>query len=420
MNKKQEDKFIKAKLFLNDKLPFLWHLTHYLQIVETEEVPVAGVDIYGRLYLNMRAYDRLTVEDVAWLLAHEVMHIITATGQRFPLGGYPMLWNVASDILINQTITDDVGLQIIQNMTVLDKNGKEVATKPLYGKLDDGTDLTKYTGWVTEAVYYDLLKEHQKNCKSCQQGQGDPQDGQQGDGHGTGEGDGNFHGQWYDDSGTRTAQGEETQKQKECWKQRISSAKAASQRHGNLPGNLETLLTDLLAPQRDWRKDIRTRVVATLRRRSTWMRAGRRTLGIGVRTPGRRREIPSVAVYCDTSGSMCDDTIRRCISEAAEICKIAGGKMRLLMGDCEIYYDGEVDLKSLSKLPVQRGGTDFTVLFDKIADGEFDEPKLLIGFTDAYGPFPAAKPGFPVIWALLKGQSGEVPWGDVVEIDVKV
>lgn len=393
ISKAQNDKLVKARYKLFQKQPFLWNLVNYLKMRPAKDIPTMAVDIFGNLYCNMEFYDKCSVDDLTWILAHEVFHIVTATHKRFPVGANHMLWNIASDISINQIITDKANIPLPASL------------HPLYGK-----EFDKYKDWTTEKIYADLLKtvKQQKG-----DGSGNGFSGDENDPHAK---KGPFKGKWWDDSGSKVgekATGEKAQEAAQQWKQRISSAKQA----GKITGDLADWLGEILRPQRDWKKELRQKVQTTLRRRATWQRPGRRTIGLGIRTPAKKKEIFSCVVYLDTSGSMSDDQLKVCISEAASICENSGGKIRLILGDSEIYYDGEVENSNLTSLKMRRGGTDFTVLFDHIAKSEKDKPKILIGFTDAYGPFPASPPDYPVVWTTLRGVSAVPPWGHHIEVD---
>lgn len=411
----QKTKLAKARYTLYKKQPFFWQLIHYLKLRPSKVIPTAAVDINGNMPFNMKLFDECDNDDLTFILAHELMHLVTTTHKRFPVGADFRLWNIASDIAINKIIIDKAG---IPNIKVL---------KCLYGP-----DFAKYDNWTTEKIYYDLLENGCKaikviKCKGeCQQGdqdddgQGKPDpngcpghhySGNMKNPHQKG---GDFDGYWWDDSGAEVSKGGKEDEQKaEQWRQRVASAKQA----GRVSGEFEDFLTSLMQPQRDWRKELRQFVSTNLRRKGTWMRPGKRTTGLGIRTPSKDRENPTCVAYCDTSGSMSDETLRACLSEVSAICNLSGGKVRLILGDSEIYYDGMIENSDFSKLKVKRGGTDFCVLFDHIAKSDDKAPKLLIGFTDAYGPFPEKHPDYPVIWVLLKDKSAVPPWGHVIEIE---
>jgi predicted metal-dependent peptidase len=377
-----------ARMRLINRFPFFGHLALYLKThIDNETCPTMSVDNRGNLYINEKFARQLSSEGWIFVLAHEVMHLATLSHVRFPPGGIWPLFNIASDLAINHMLAES-RLPF-----------PEVPMKPVYGG-----QFEKYKNWPTEAIYYDLLKNYPDINKLMSEIA--------------------KNGEWSDDSAERCnggGKGEASEEEKTIWKQRVAGARVVAKSAGNMPGALEDFINNLLNPKRDWRKEVRMYASYALRGKWTWRRKGRRT-GDVVRTPGRDREPPIAAVYVDTSGSMSDEERLRSLSEGAEIIRLCGGKGRLLLGDCQIYYDGEVTPDSMRKLPLQRGGTDFRVVFEAI-EGWQRNPDLLIGFSDMEGPFPEVAPDFPVIWckptwADRAPTSSIAPWGKNVEIEI--
>lgn len=431
-----EDKIIKARVRLYMQFPFFAILAQHLHPVGSNALPTVGVTIDGTMYVNPTFGDKANEDDWVFILAHEVMHLVTLTHQRMPMGAIHVVWNQASDCVINEIIVE-AGIAL----------PREELIKPIYGGKYE-----KYKEWIAEAIYRDLIK-NMDDCPMCKSqnkkgqqqagesgneqsgGAGDTEDQDSGDESGGGGkcpihdpstdhqcpvsgGSGEGDTEWWDGTGSACGEGDITHEQMEEWKGRAVSAAAAARSEGRMPGCLEKFVTDLLKPKKDWRRELRIAAWTMLKGKWTWKKIGRRTAGIGVRTPGRNPKPPLAAVYIDTSGSMSDEECRRNLSETAEIIRQGGGRGRLLLGDSEIYYDGEVNVSELGNLPVQRGGTDFRVLFDKFRTGE--QPKILIGFTDCCGPFPATPPDFPVIWCRPKDASykQDPPWGKLIEVEV--
>lgn len=399
---KQEikDKFIISRCQLYTKFPFFGRLVMYLDPVLTDEMETAAVEPNGRLLLNPTFVQKLDIPELMFVLCHETMHLVTRTHMRTPVNGNHFVMNLASDCVINYMLHQaGIPFPAVEKI------------KPIFGG-----EWAKYDGWFTEPVYFDLLKEHQENCPHCSgedkegskkgKGKGKSKKGSGGD-----KGDIHGTGWWYDDSASRGGVCSEKEKQK--WIQRVAAAAAAAKMAGKLPGNLEMFVTDLLHPKVNWRQELKFRVRSTIKPSWTWRKIGRRTAG-GVRTPGKNLDKPSAVVYCDTSGSISDDELRRYLSEVGGIVRACGAEVRLLLGDAVIYYDGEVDLEALKKLPVQRGGTDFRVVFEKLEKGE--QTKILIGFTDLCGPFPDASPDFPVVWCVRNTVESQPPFGKIIVI----
>jgi predicted metal-dependent peptidase len=420
LNHEQSDKFIKARVKLLVDFPFFAQLAMYLDPHISRGLPTAGVDPKGKLWINPDFIDKAEIEDMVFIIAHEVMHLVDMCHDRFPAGGCHTCWNKANDVAINRLILDS-NIQLPRPEFI----------KPLCKECS--SDYAKYDNMITEKIYHDMY---------CNQDHSDPDDGESGEGDQDGEnqgGEGDQDGdggqkegpgrdcgaspagsnEWWDDSGCRCKKGKMSDEDAAKWKQRAAAAAATAKGRGNMPGNLEEFMTTLLAPRQNWRKELRIASSHYLKGRWTWRKVGRRTAGV-VRTPGRDPAPPLAVIYTDTSGSMSDDELQRCFSEAAEIVKQVGGKCRLLLGDAEIYYDGDVDMEALKKLPVQRGGTDFRPIFEKLAETS-TVPDIFIGFTDLGGPFPD-RPDFVnrVIWCVPKHNEykGEAPWGRVIEVEL--
>jgi predicted metal-dependent peptidase len=424
------DKEIKARIELYRRHPFFATLAQHLEVVETKAIPTAAVTWNNSLLINPDFAKKLDHKGMVFVNAHEVMHIVTACFDRRPPGADNIVWNQANDIRINQMIHYDSEMEVPDPEVI----------KPL----GIGPDFEKYKDnqWQTELIYRDLMQNRpeESNCPFCGKGENEGEDeGSEGGGQGSGEdnsdcpfhgddcdnhghstgsdADGDYEGYWWDDSAERIKKDKPTEQQKEEWRKRISSAAAKAKSAGQLPGGLEAFVTDILHPKHDWRQVLLNSVRSSLKGRWTWRKTGRRTAGI-VRTPGRDPKPPEALIYIDTSGSMSDDELRRAIAEIAEILRLTGGKGRLLLGDAEIYYDGEIDIGSLTNLPIQRGGTDFRPVFDKIAEGT--TPKIFVGFSDLCGPFPENAPDYPVIWCVPKSEygMGSAPWGETIEVDL--
>jgi hypothetical protein len=335
-----------------------------------------------------------------------------------------MLWNIASDIAINYLLINK------EHGAGLDPP-RESTIKPCY----DGP-FEKYWGWMTEDIYYDLIK-NRKKCPACGNGKqkqdGEGQDGQGSPGDQPGDQEGQcpgqqgghskdcpFKGKWWDESGSTCgddhSEDSMSEEEMEEWKQRVSNAAAEARQAGKLPGALGNFVTDLMQPKRNWRRELRMATHRAMRKRYDWKKVARRTAG-KVRTPGKSPHLPQAVIYMDTSGSMSDDDLRDALSEIAEILRLSGGKGHLILGDAQVYHSGECDVSALTNLPVQRGGTNFIPVFDHIDEKELN-PAIFIGFSDLEGPFPEFAPKYPVVWCRPQGYKSDAPWGRVIDIEI--
>ncbi len=459
------DKIIEARIILHSEFPFFGQLSQYLIPRASWIVPTAAVTVDAKFLVNPDFMKTLSTRETVFVCAHETMHMVTDTINRRPAGANPMMWNMASDCAINYLILDEENGAGMQMPTSIN---------PIYGG-----EWAKYHGWTTEEIYYDMLKHAKMNPEQCPMcggdkgkkdqsdsgGQGKGDKGDEGDekqeasggGEGDEEGDGDTEGDggsgggdedteddgegegnnrcscnssgqgnsagegmgkgyWWDNSADDFTDSNVNDEQASEWKQRCASAAAEARAAGKLPGALGQFVTDLVQPQRNWRRELRLAAHRALRRRYDWKRVSRRTAGV-VRTPGKSPYMPTAVCYIDTSGSMSDEDIREAVIEVADIIKHGGGKGYLILGDAEIYFCGEVTRDALKTLPVQRGGTDFRPIFQKIEDDDL-KPQIFIGFTDLEGPFPPIQPKYPVIWCRPKGWKGEAPFGKIIDIEL--
>lgn len=436
-----QDKIIMARMNLYRSNPFFMLLALHFNPKPVEWCLTAAVDGKGNFYINEDFAAKCSVKDMEFVIAHEVMHVVTQTCGRMPPKGHPILFNIASDCAINYMLShpeNGAGVAMPNPDVIIPIYGHhppEVKARFHEMKDDKGntvkpTDWSKYDDWVAEEIYFDLLKEIPQSFldaleQMCGEGTASPNEG---------DGEGNpFDGYWWDDTAERmTGKPEDPNAPKDehgnpidmgmdedmrkKWAIRVSGAAAAAKQAGKLPGALDKFCTEILQPKHNWKHEVRRFAQNHLRRKYTWRRLSRRTAGV-VRTPGKSPDCPSAVLYMDTSGSMSDDDLRQCIGEMASIISLCGGNAHLILGDAEIYYSGEVDEKALTNLPVQRGGTDFRPIFDVIEDME-KKPNLFIGFTDCCGPFPDDQPDFPVIWCRPNEYSNAAPWGKVIDIEI--
>lgn len=417
-----EDKIVKARFSLYEFFPFFAQLAQYFKPFDgTGITDTMGITANSELYCNPAFLEKANEDDMLWLMCHEAFHIVTLTASRYPEGADRLLWNIASDAVINP-ILDDAGIPLIRPEVL----------KPIRGD-----KFEKYKGSTTEAAYFDMYQNPEKtlgmSLKKLQEiyGDGDGSSGKNGSSKGA------MGKYWWDNSGSELgkkgqtkgmdkdgnsqSEGGMTEEQRQQWKDRIASAAEAAKQAGKLPGCLSQFVTTLLAPKKDWKKELRVAVRSIIQTEWTFKKPSRRTIGVGIRTPGVCGEKPTCIGSIDTSGSMSVEELRRCLSEFKKIVELCGGKSYLILHDAEVYWAGEVKDTELSELrKFQQGGTDFCCIFDHIKEEMDKPPVMLVGFTDCCGPFPDKAPNFPVIWCRpTSGFKGEPPWGKLIEVDIK-
>ena len=286
-----EDVIVTARISLLSFFPFFGQVSQHLTPRAHNGIPTACVTPEEKLYINPDFAAKCDWRDMRAVLAHEAMHIVTATCSRFPEGGDRELWNIASDAAINYLIfhNDCSGMALPREEVLVPVFGDQ-SHKP------GGEDWTQFYGMTTEEIYNILKKDPERWKNSCQG---------QGDNPGTGSGD---------DDGQGSGKGEQSRVggKPECcaagstfdeenctpdkqieWRSRVARAMDEARSQGKLPGVLSEWLSDVLKPKHDWRRELSVFASRSMRKRFTWKKPARRTAGVrGVCTPAREPWLP--------------------------------------------------------------------------------------------------------------------------------
>jgi len=206
----------------------------------------------------------------------------------------------------------------------------------------------------------------------------------------------------------------------------VARAYATAKAMGNVPGFVQRIADELLAPKVDWREHIRMLVTGKIgSRHETWSRPNRRRLVTNpiVIIPGKRGYgAERVVVGFDTSGSMSDPEIAAGWAEIGGILNDCKPREIVIIG-CDTRVTHVHTVSTLDEFDVARldglgggGGTRFEPVFEYIREHDL-RPETMIYLTDMHGSFPIEAPGYPVIWAATTDQ--QAPFGEVVRIKLE-
>ena len=86
----------RAKVQLVTQHPFFASILLKRKLIEDNTIPTAAVDQRGQIYYNKQFVDKLSVDQLVFLLCHEVGHVI---GQHASRRGarHAKKWNIAGD-----------------------------------------------------------------------------------------------------------------------------------------------------------------------------------------------------------------------------------------------------------------------------------------------------------------------------------
>jgi predicted metal-dependent peptidase len=197
----------------------------------------------------------------------------------------------------------------------------------------------------------------------------------------------------------------------------VAQAHNVAKQRGKLPGGIEWLVQEVLAPKVDWREVLREFVSRFSKNDYSWSPPNRRFVHLGLYLPGlRSEELGDVVAAIDTSGSIGEKELVLFGSELQGVLEAYDCSLTILYHDSAIQHvqqwkstDGPLVLEAKGG-----GGTSHIPVFDWIEE-HGEPPACLVCLTDMYSEFPDAGPDYPVLFASTT-EGKTAPFGQLVEI----
>lgn len=404
----ERKRLIRARTALVLGNPFFGLLALRLALVEAPWIITAGTD--GKRFVYNPAYiASLTEEEVRGLWGHEVLHC--TNGHLWRKGAREhRKFNIAADYAIDPILVE-AGLKVPQPLI----------NPPWKGK-------------AAEQIY-NLLPEPPKRPAGGggQGGQpqaGDQQSGQSGkSGEQQQPGGGQSHPQAPDYMPIKDVMldpdDSDAKQQQAEWKEATIQAAKVAKSQGKLPANLETLITEWVAPRVDWKSAMARFVQQTAHADFTWQKPSNRYMAMGQYMPKiESEEMPPMVFGWDTSGShWAQETQNAVAAECLEIiASVKPQKVYIVFFDATVQAVEEYEPgDAFTPKPKGGGGTDFRPVTAWI-EKEGIEPACLVMCTDCYGSFDEEAPAYPVLWAsTVKPENLGTytpPYGEVLFVDL--
>jgi len=335
----------------------------------------------------------LNDRQLRFLILHEVYHKLYRhlTTWKHLYDQNPQLANMACDYVINIKLADD-------------NEQDKFAT--MDGKLEVGCLSTKYRGWDSAQVYYDLK---QGNNSGQSDGQSMP----------NGKPSGGFDEHGWDEADDMTAE-----EQRELAREIDEAIRQGALVAGKTGSGGDRDLVDLLQPQVDWREVLREFVQNTCAGSdySTWRRPNRRYIGAGVYMPsGISEQIGEIVVAIDTSGSIGARELGAFLAEIKSVADtVLPEAIRILYWDTEVcgderYVGDEADNIVQSTKPKGGGGTDVRCVPQYIQDNQIKAQAVIV-LTDGYLYGGWGEWHHPVLWTVLDNKNAQPDVGKTVHI----
>ena len=348
------DKIIVARVGLLLRHPFFGNLATRMGIKEADDwLPTAATD--GRnIYFNREFFTPLTVKQVEFVIAHEILHAVFDHMSRRE-GRDPKVFNIACDFAVNgQIVRDRIGDHNLPNIQIFHD--------------------PKYYGWSAEQVYDELYEKYdEEQLAALGQMLDEHLDPENGGGNGQ-------------PKYTKEQLKEIRDEMREAVMQAAQAAGA-----GNVPASIARMIKELTEPKMNWREMLRQQIQSTIKNDYSFMRPNRKGWHMSAILPGTNYdETIDICVAIDMSGSIGDEQAKDFLSEIKGIMEeYKEFKIKLWCFDTSIYNEQDFDGYNMDEFmdyePMGGGGTDFDVNYEYMKENNIT-PKKFIMFTDGY-PF---------------------------------
>jgi predicted metal-dependent peptidase len=363
-----QERVTKARVSLVLGHPFFATLALHMKLELDDTVPTACTN--GKYVKFGPAFvDRLTDEELLFVMAHEVMHPALSHNYRMK-GREHRRWNMAGDYVINQLLSDE-----------------KIGKRPEFCLHDPA--LYQQGGGSTDGIYN--LLPPQPEGGSGGQGGGGP------------------------DMGDDIREADDPDGSEEAdMPARVAQAANAAKMAGKLSAGIARLVDEILRPKVDWRDVLQRFIVKVRTDQRTFARPNRRFASQGLYLPSVSGEaLGPIVVAVDCSGSITADVLSQFAAEIRAIHE--DGRPRELH---VVYFDASVSHHDTfgpdDTVNIEAhggGGTAFSPIFQHI-DERGIEPVACVVLTDLYCADFGPCPGYPVLW--VSNGASEAPWGEVV------
>jgi len=346
------DKIIVARVGLLLRHPFFGNLATRMGIKEADDwLPTAATD--GRnIYFNREFFTPLTVKQVEFVIAHEILHAVFDHMSRRE-GRDPKVFNIACDYAVNgQIVRDRIGDYNLPDIKIFHD--------------------PKYYGWSAEQVYDEIYEKYDEEQLAAL--------GQMLDEHLDSEGGGKDGQPKY----TKEQLKEIRDEMREAVMQAAQAAGA-----GNVPASIQRMIKELTEPKMNWREILRQQIQSTIKNDYSFMRPNRKGWHMNAILPGTQFEDTiDICISIDMSGSIGDEQAKDFMSEIKGIMEeYKDFRIKIWCFDTSIYNEADFDGYTMDSFmeyePMGGGGTDFEANWEYMKENDI-QPKKFIMFTDGY------------------------------------
>jgi predicted metal-dependent peptidase len=382
----QITKLDKAKAQIVLDQPFFASILLKRPLQETKAIKTIGVDPRGTIYYNPDWIESLTVPEIVFALAHEVMHVVGQHANRVGARDKKK-WNHAADAWVNDVLEDaKLGTFIEGGVRIKDSKDKTV-----------------------DEIYNLLPVEPPQPKNGKGKGQGGQGSGADPMGDDLMEGEG---GPMSEDE-RKTIEAE--------MKVEVAQAAQAAKMRGNLPANIARMVEEMLNVKTPWFDILERFMVNLTKNENSWKRPNRKFIAHNIYLPSLNSIgcMGEMVIGVDTSGSIGQHELNAFAGHVNRIIEMCNPeKVTVIYCDAAINHVDEFEPNDYPvKLnPHGGGGTDLTQIFKHIEKKHLD-PACCVIFTDGYTPFPDHV-DFPTIWTMTTEVEAPAAAGETIHFEL--
>ena len=345
-----KEKVNKAKIAIRfDKsTQFFSYLLSTIKVIESTEVDTMTVFSRGEIHFSPTFVQKLSDDEVKYVLCHEIMHIVLGHLYRKKCPDRNR-YNIACDIKVNNILNQEHIGRIPSG-----------AINPLYGMVQWGNQwIINIDKKTTEQIYEELIQNNNEEDKSSTESGRQPGDEQ------------------FDNHEFEPITDEQA---KEIEKNIYT---AMSTQAGFKSSELNRIWKNIREPIVDWRIVLQKHIQPYLNDSYSWMKLNRKVLSQNMMLPGfvKSEQVKGIFVI-DTSGSMTKEMLNNVVSEVQGLLNsFRALEITLLIGDYRLKssYDMRKDF-DINEIQMKGGGgTSHSFMYEYM---EEHNPRFCICFTD--------------------------------------
>lgn len=364
--------FQQALYNLVNKEPFYGSVLLGLPVEFTTKIPTLGVSLKDKikLYVNLEFFEQNTLDNRVKFLRHESMHIMFNHFTRSKDKNHKR-FNIAADVAINQLIPE-----FPDELEIEGKGKVKLAT--INNALKDIPTLDRYR---ESEYYYDKMVNNQDS------------DNETMDNH---------------DWETNLTEEEIKEELKDILKRAVEYTKGINR---EVPTEAHAALEKLSNSKVSWKKLLQNFVQnsSDTVKEDTRKRRNRR---YGLVHPGSKNaEVLHLGIAVDTSASVSDEELNEFFTEISKIHSL-GIDITVIECDEVIRKVSKFDPKKNTTFS-GRGGTAYQPALDKAKELKVDA-LLVLGDGDCADEL--TKPGYPVLWCLVRNGTNPSSFGKTIHL----